>query len=352
MYYLKIGNNGAGFTNQIFALVGGIKLAYRMGQKIVIVDHFLNDINNTTFSPITEIIDIKKINDYLYNNYGIIIVDKYNTTLDILSVKYGSNETNYIDITEYIKTKYFNKNLSIDKNCRFNDINGDPCPGIVKQIILKYKLNEYIIEEKYDEYLKSNIEINFDGNYFFGVGLINSSHNNMFDKLLKHIEYNPEFIIKTETIIKNINIDKKINIIHLRLEDDGILHWSKQNNMSFTSYKDYLENKYINIIKKYISPIDENIILSSSLSNGVVEFLNNHNYNYRFIEKCFKDREKNAIIDLLASKCCNNIFIGNYNMKNMNGSVFSYYIWKLMTDDVTKIYIDLDNIYHDEVVHI
>jgi hypothetical protein len=122
--------------------------------------------------------------------------------------------------------------------------------------------------------------------------------------------------------------------------------------MSFTSYKDYLENKYINIIKKYISPIDENIILSSSLSNGVVEFLNNHNYKYRFIDKCFKDREKNAIIDLLVSKCCNNIFIGNYNMKNMNGSVFSYYIWKLMTDDVTKIYIDLDNIYHDEVVHI
>jgi hypothetical protein len=352
MYYLTIGNNGAGFTNQIFALVGGIRFAYRLGERIIIVDHFLNDITNTTFSPITEIFDIKKINDYLYDNYGIIILDKYNTKIDILSVKYGTDETNYIDITEYIKTKYFNTILSIDKNCVFNDIKGDPCPGIVKHIVLKYKLNDYIIQEKYSENLNYNIEIKFDGNYIFGVGLINSAHNNMFDNVLKNIEYNPELIMKTETIMKNININKKINIIHLRLEDDGILHWSKQNNMPFSSYKDYLENKYINIIKKYISPLDQNIILSSSLSNGVVDFLNHHNYNYRFIDKYFKDREKNAIIDLLISKCCNNIFIGNYNMKNMNGSVFSYYIWKLITDDVTKIYIDLDHIYHDEVVHI
>jgi hypothetical protein len=352
MYYLKIGNNGAGFTNQIFALIGGIKIAYIMGEKIVIVDHFLNDINNITYSPISEIFNINKINEYLYNNYGIIIVDKYNTKFDILTVQYGTNETNYIDITEYIKTNYYNKNLCIDKKCCFNDIKGDPCPGIVKEIIIKYTISDYIIEEKHSENLKSNIEINFDGNYFFGVGLINSSHNNMFDKILKNIEYNPEFIINSETILKNINTNKKINIIHLRLEEDGILHWSKQNNMSYDNFKESLEEKYINIIKKYISPIDENIILSSSLSNGVVDFLNNHNYNYRFIDKCFNERERNAIIDLLVSKCCNNIFISNFNMKNLNGSVFSYYIWKLMKDDVTKIYIDLDKIHDDEIVNI
>ena len=352
MYYLNIGNNGAGFTNQIFALIGGIRGAYIKGEKIVIVDHFLNDINNITYSPISEIFNIKKINEYLYNNYGIIIVDKYNTNFDILTVQYGTNETNYIDITEYIKTNYCNKNLSIDKNCRFNDIKGDPCPGIVKEIIIKYRISDYMIEENHSEKLKSNIEINFDGNYFFGVALINSSHNNMFDKILQNIEYNSDFIMKSETILKHINANKKINIIHLRLEDDGILHWSKQNNMTRNNYKDYLVNKYINIIKKYISNTDENIILSSSLSNGVVDFLNNHNYNYKFIGKCFKDRERNAIIDLLISKCCNNIFIGNFNMKNMNGSVFSYYIWKLLNDDVTKIYIDLDKIHDDEVVNI
>ena len=352
MYYLKIGNLGAGFTNQIFALIGGIKVAYTKGEKIVIVDHFLNDINNISYSPISEIFNINQINDFVYNNYGIIIVDKYNTNFDIITVKYGTNETNYIDITEYIKTNYFNNKLCIDKNCRFNDIKGDPCPGLVKNIIIKYTIQDFIIDEIHNEYLKSDIEINFDGNYFFGVGLINSSHDNMFDKILQNIKYNTQFTLKSESIIHNINTNKKVNIIHLRLEEDGILHWSKQNNMSCGHFKQVLEDKYINIIKKYIKHSDETIIVSSSLSNGVVDFLNNHNYNYRFIDKCFKDRERNAIIDLLVSKCCNNIFIGNFNMKNLNGSVFSYYIWKCMNDSVTKIYIDLDEIHHDEVVNI
>ena len=61
--------------------------------------------------------------------------------------------------------------------------------------------------------------------------------------------------------------------------------------------------------------------------------------------------KKNAIIDLLVSSCCNNIFIGNFNITNLNGSSFSYYIWKLMKDDVLKIFIDLDKIYDDEVLH-
>ena len=99
-----------------------------------------------------------------------------------------------------------------------------------------------------------------------------------------------------------------------------------------------------------MSETDENIIVSSSLSNGVIDFLNQNNYNYKFIDKFFDDREKNAIVDLLVSKCCNNIFIGNFNIKNRNGSTFSYYIWKCINENVTKIYIDLDKIYDMEVI--
>ena len=346
-----IANRGSGFTNQIFALIASIKFAYDKGITIIIVEKFLNDINSMSYSPISEIFDITEINIFLHKNYGIIIVDKYNIQFELLSIKYGTNDTNYMDITEFIKNKYYTNTLCIDKNCNFNNIKGDPCPGLIKNIIIKYKINNYIIEEIYNEYLKSNIEINFDCPYLFTLGLINSSHDNMFDKILKNIKYNTNFTMVSDYIIKdinkkNINTNKKINIIHLRLEEDGILHWSKINNMSYANYKTYLEKKYINIIQKYISNTDDNIILSSSLSNGVVDFFNKNNYNYRFIDKCFNERERNAIIDLLVSKCCNNIFIGNFNIKNLNGSVFSYYIWKYMSDTVTKIYIDLDNIYH------
>ena len=79
------------------------------------------------------------------------------------------------------------------------------------------------------------------------------------------------------------------------------------NNITHNEYKTYLEEKYINLIKKYLSKEDENIILSASLSNGVINFLEQH--NYKFIDKFFNDREKNAIVDLLVSKYCNNIVI-------------------------------------------
>jgi hypothetical protein len=353
MYYSKIGNDNAGFTNQIFAFITSIINAFKNKNKVVVIDNFLNDFKSSSYSPISKIFDIDKINLFLQKNYDIIIVDKNNINFELLSVKYGNNdETNYIDLTDFYKVQYFNNNkLFIDKNTCFNDIKGDPCHGTVKKFVMKYKINDYHIEEIYNENLDSNIEINFEGGpYIFTLGWINSFNDNMFDKILTNIVYNIYFTSKSELVINDINKNKKINIIHLRLEDDAITHWSKMNNMMPDKYKTYLEEKYINLFKKYISKTDENIILSCSLSNDVINYLNENGYNYKFIDKFFKDREKNAIIDLLVSKCCNNVFIGNFNINNSNGSTFSYYIWKYMNDDVTKIYIDLDKIYENEVV--
>ena len=351
MYYSKIGNNGAGFTNQIFALITSIINAYKKGEKVVVVGYFLNDINKSIYTPISQIFDVDKINIFLKKNYDIIIIDINDIQFEIISIKYGSNETNYIDLTDFIQTNYFKNNrLYIDKKCSFNDIKGDPCFGIVKKLIMKYKINNYYIEEIYDDNLKSNIEINFDGPYIFTLGWIDSFNDNMFDKILTNIKYHNDFMLKSEIILNKINPDKKINIIHLRLENDGIAHWSKQNKFEPNNYREYLEKKYIDLIKKYLSIIDENIIVSSSLSNGVIDFLNQNNYNYKFIDKFFNDREKNAIVDLLVSKYCNNNFIGNFNVQNRNGSTFSYYMWKCMKPNVINIYIDLDNIHNREVI--
>jgi hypothetical protein len=351
MYYSKIGITGAGFTNQIFALITSIQNAYKEGHKVVVVDNFLNDINKTTYTPISDIFNIADINIFLKKNYDIIIIDKNNIQFEITSFKYGTNDANYVDLTDFVKTHYFNNNkLFIDKQCCFNDIKGDPCYGTFKKLILNYKLNDYYFEEIYDENRQTNIEINFDGPHIFTLGWLNDFNDNMFEKILKNITYNNDFILKSVLMIKSINPDKKINIIHLRLEEDAISHWSRQNNITHNEYRAYLEGKYIDLIKNYIPTTDENIILSSSLSNGVIDFLNQHNYNYQFIDKFFNDREKNAIVDLLVSKYCNNIFIGNFNINNCNGSTFSYYIWKCVNSNVTKIYIDLDKIYDREVV--
>jgi len=351
MHYSKIGKLGDGFTNQIIALISSIITSYSNGDKVVIVDDFLNDNTKTNYTPISDIFNVDAINVFLKQTYDIIIVDRNKVNFEILSVKYGTNETNYIDLTDFIKEQYFKVNkLFINKECSFNDIKGDPCHGIVKKLILRYKINDYCIEETYDEYLKSNIEIDFDGPYINTIGWITSFNDNMFEKILKNITYNDSFILKAELMAKKINTNKKVNVIHLRLEDDGLEHWSRINNVAKNEYSEYLERKYIHLIKKYLSETDENIILSSSLSNGVIDFLKQNNYNYKFIDKFFDDREKNAIIDLLLSKYCNNIFIGNFNVKNLNGSTFSYYIGKCLSDNVVKIYIDLDRIFDEEIV--
>jgi len=351
MYFAQIAKEWCGFTNQIFALVTSIMIACENSEHIVIVDNFLNDISKKIYTPISQIINIDKLNVFLQNNFNTIIIDKNNINFEIISVKYGTDETNFIDLTDYIKEHHFNQNkLFISKDCCFNNIKGDPCFGVVKQIFIKYKINNYIIQQIYDENLNSDINIHFDGPYKFYLAFSNSCYNNMFDKILANITYTDDFILKSEFVSNKIDKNKKINVIHLRIENDAILHWSSENNITPDDFKECLKQKYIDLIIKYISKEDETIILSSSLSNEVVDFLNEHNYNYRFIDKFFDDREKNAIIDLLVSKCCNNIFIGNFNIKNNNGSSFSYYLWKHINDNVTKIYIDLDHIYDSEVV--
>jgi hypothetical protein len=350
-YYLKIGEEKYGFTNQIFALITGIICAYKSRKQIVIVDNFLNDINNNTYSPISNILNITKLNTFLAENYNMIIQDRNNINFKLVSVIYGNNEINTVDLTDVYKEQWdLTNKLFIDKNCNFNSIKGDPCPKMAKKITIIYKLNDYTIKEICDEKLKSDININFDGPYEFTLGWLDSFNNNMFDNILTNITYHDDFINKSESIINKINKKKKVNIIHLRLENDGITHWSKKNKMTHAVYLEHLENKYINLIKKYISKKDKTIILSSSASNRVIDFLNNDKYDYKFIDKLFEDREKNAIIDLLIAKSCNNVFIGNFNVQQHTGSSFSYYIWKMTNDTINKIYIDLDRIYDKAVL--
>ena len=63
-------------------------------------------------------------------------------------------------------------------------------------------------------------------------------------------------------------------------------------------------------------------------------------------------REHEAIIDMLCAKQCNNIFIGNFNMKKLNGSTFSFLIIQNLNDNINKILIDLDRITEPEFYYV
>jgi hypothetical protein len=282
MYYSKIYSHGSGLTNQIFALITTIIIAIYEKEFIVVFDHFLDDFSKEDYTIISHIIDLEQMNIYLFDKYGIVLIDRHNIDSRIVS--------------ENIMNE-------INKTVKYNHV----------------------------------------------VGSVNNINKDLFEDILMNIRFHPDFVEKADSFIQTLG-DKKTNVIHLRVEDDAIKHWSIINHMIEDEFRDSIENKYIELIKRHIDKTHETIILSSSSKNGVIDFLEQEGYSYKFTEKHFAGREKNAIIDLLISKRCNNIFIGSFNPVKLNGSSFSYFILKSLDNDVKKIMIDLDRILDVEII--
>jgi hypothetical protein len=349
MYYVKIIIPGSGLTNQVISLISGIIIAHTNKHKVVVIDHFSNDVFNPNYTPISQIFNIEKINKFLKEKYDIIIVDKYRANFELQSIKYGTTNTK-IDITnEILPNSVCINSLFINKFTNFNSIKGDPCSNYPKNIFLYYKINGYDIEEIFDETLKEHIYIDIlNATYINNFATFFFFKTQIFNNILVNLEYNTHFIEKSQIVLDKMGLNddntNKINVIHLRLEDDAIRHWSRQNNMTEEVFKSYIENKYIDLISRFINKNDSTFILSYSLSNVVIDFMVKNNYNVILSEKQFDGRELNAIVDLLVSKSCNNVFIGAYNFENETGSTFSKYIGTMLPVNVKKVCVDLERI--------
>jgi hypothetical protein len=334
MFHLKITQPQSGFTNQIFALISGLIKAFKEGCKIVVVDEFLDDIRTTTKTPISQVIDLPRLNEFL-KQYNMRVYDRTCTTLKVMTVRFGALDS-FTDLTDVlVKSEH---KLFVHQSTVFNEVKGDPCPRVYKKVLVKFTLNDDAFEAVYNEKLSDPIDVQLDGPYVSESGWINGFNDSMFDKILTNIPYQSLFNSDESATTR------KVNVIHLRLEEDGIEHWSKMNRMAPEAFKSYLELKYIDIITKNLDKNDEFLILTNSFSNVVIDFLRGNGCTLNFVQKRFDAREKDAIVDLLAARKCNNVFVGNFNLKNLNGSTFSYYVAKLLGDGVAKIYIDLDRI--------
>ena len=394
MLYAKISQNGMGLTNQIITFVYSIiKTIKSKNHKVVVIDFFLIDYSRMDYTPVSDIINLKELNVYLLQKYNVIVVDKYNSNWELVNVYYGI-DTNKIEITEEIKNTFLQGDrLFINKYTDFNRIRGDPCFGKEKTLFLNYEINiraptstfseatKYIIEEPYNELLNDHILVdisNAEYNLEFIDLYLALNDSAIFEDILNKIVYSSVFYQlaakMTERIFNLRNsyfvstplrlvnprtptatrpvvfaeVKQKVNVIHLRVEPDAIVHWSKMNKMEPDVFKTHIEAKYIELIKKYMNKMDTIIVLSNSIINNVTEFLLKNNYNIFITDKYFEHREQNALVDLLVSKRCNNVFIGCFNNKLKIGSTFSYYITRMVDPSVMKVGIDIDSIKEPE----
>jgi len=400
MYYSTIFTNGTGFTNQIISFIYSIIIAINEKHRVIVVDKFLDDNIQSSFTPISHIINLKELNEYLLQKYNIIVVDKYsiatfterghnesgsvvngglsretlteflwhNVNWKLLSAYYGTTPDCKNDITEEIKDGcLFGDRLFINKYTDFNRIKGDPSYGKEKHFYLTYEISisssdsstkTHKVEEIYNEILTNHIAIDISSseykfnfiNLFHLYGYTN--YYNIFDEILSKIHYAKEFENCALATIRKLEPIQTVNVIHLRVEKDAITHWSAVNNMSYGEFKDVIEAKYIALIQKYMDKKDKIILLANfeeCMDSSVIDFLIRNDYPVVLSEKFFAYREKNAIVDLLVSRVCNNIFIGCIN-KQKEGSTFSHYISKMIGAEVMKIGIDIDSIKTPEYV--
>ena len=76
---------------------------------------------------------------------------------NVISVKYGINIDNSIDITNSIIKYYNNTEFIIEKNIDLNTLQGDPYPNIYKSMYIKYEDEDELKIEKLEE--KRSIDI-------------------------------------------------------------------------------------------------------------------------------------------------------------------------------------------------
>ena len=156
---------------------------------------------------------------------------------------------------------------------------------------------------------------------------------------------------------KNYEIPKliftKISVIHLRNEEDYLYHMSSKLKVPEIKVKESHEYKYKQSVLKFIDKDSEILILTYlTINNPIIEWLKEQGYNIHLIKKRFSNkRELCAVEDLIASKQCNNTFIGAFNPSNLTGSTFSYFIYCfLQKENVKCIGIDPENLTSEPVL--
>jgi len=354
---------GNGLCNQIFALVTGIIKSSIENRPYCIIDSFNCCIEKGNIIEIEKIINLEETTLNLNKIQGlenIILFDRSNFKIELIDAHYGIDDVRKINVKANFDDKF---------NYRTNSMNEffgvDPFPNIIKYLYTKFIVNDKIIIHKFDENCNNFHEL-FNANYILNDLFKNKTDDfswyNRFDKelfslILKNIRFTDVFYEILEVIKQNHEINSNLAVIHFRLEQDAINHWSIQNKMNKHEFEQLLSTKYETLINKYIEPNQKIYILSADENNVINKFCNN---KFIYTSLKIKDeylstyfnctgRELCGIIDLLIGIHCSKLFIGCHSYKLSRGSSFSYVISENI--GCRRILIDLDDINNPEEVH-
>ena len=331
-YFLDISpKQNSGFCNQIYSIIYTCGHCVRNNINFIFVGKFLKQIQTRRFCNISEIIDVDATNNYL-KQYNVFLIDYYNFDFKIVTAKYGLNNM-CVDVTEPINGFLNNKVFYISKTQNLNVFFGDPVEVYKKRYFLEldkralklyitFSINNIIfntVHEQTNGFLNSDLLIDFNSAEFHPSLRIQNDQSEFTKGIFRNIVFQKQFSQRANEYIQQIiEKNKKINCIHLRLEDDAIEHWARENQMSHVEFKRIIEDKYIDAITQNLKKEDATLILSDNYDNRVIQFLRENGYYFIDTQKMSKDREISAIYDLHIGQYCNNVYILVYD------SSFSY----------------------------
>lgn len=313
----------SGLCNQLYRILAAIQFASNNNIPIVCIDKFYKQINSdvlNAYCNISEVINMEKFNELVFNNYGVVLVDINHFNFKIKKLSYGIDELN-IDVTNEIVYNFFKNNrLEIYKDYNFNYLykiiqkisnqnKQNNQNNLFLMIILEVNgMNIKIKENIINNTLEDNIIIDFSTIEFIPYG--SYDQNQKFVDIMRNIPFADNILNKASDYInKVIKQNDKLNCIHLRLEEDAIIHWSKENNINEEDYKKLVEFNYIKTIKENIDKTIPTIILGSDYNNAVVEYMKQNDYNIILTPKFSKEREISAIIDMHIGEECTHKYI-------------------------------------------
>ena len=165
-------------------------------------------------------------------------------------------------------------------------------------------------------------------------------HSILGKQVLRNIKFNINLVKQPFALMKRLisNNSTKINVIHLRVEEDALTHWGNVNKMPKQLFLHKMVRKYIAMIDHHIKKTDVTFVLCGDLKNAVIKYMKKTGHNCHMLNKTSSHREINAIMDMVIGRMCNNVFIG------AGGSTFTQLISNYHENIPVKHSLNLNDI--------